>query len=113
MTATLPSASSTNSSGSPADHLWMHFTRMGSYDEQHPVPIIERGEGCYIWDTNGKRYLDALSGLFVVQAGHGREELARPPPRRPASWPSSRSGRMRTPPRSNWRTGSRPPLPAT
>ena len=54
----------------------MHFTRMGSYDEQHPVPVIERGEGCYIWDTNGKRYLDALSGLFVVQAGHGREELA-------------------------------------
>ena len=40
------------------------------------MPIIERGEGCYIWDTNGKRYLDALSGLFVVQAGHGREELA-------------------------------------
>ena len=53
----------------------MHFTRMSSYDD-HPVPIIERGEGCYIWDTNGKRYLDALSGLFVVQAGHGREELA-------------------------------------
>ncbi len=57
------------------DHLWLHFTRMSSYDD-HPVSIIERGEGCYIWDTDGKRYLDALSGLFVVQAGHGREELA-------------------------------------
>jgi adenosylmethionine-8-amino-7-oxononanoate aminotransferase len=58
-----------------ADHLWMHFTRMSTYADK-PVPIIERGEGAYIWDTNGKKYLDALSGLFVVQAGHGREELA-------------------------------------
>ncbi len=57
------------------DHLWMHFTRMSTYD-QAPVPIIERGEGAYIWDSNGKKYLDALSGLFVVQVGHGREELA-------------------------------------
>jgi adenosylmethionine-8-amino-7-oxononanoate aminotransferase len=58
-----------------ADHLWMHFTRMSAYTDK-PVPTIERGEGAYIWDTNGKKYLDALSGLFVVQAGHGREELA-------------------------------------
>ncbi len=58
-----------------ADHLWMHFTRMSSYKD-HPVPTIERGEGAYIFDTHGKKYLDGLSGLFVVQAGHGREELA-------------------------------------
>jgi adenosylmethionine-8-amino-7-oxononanoate aminotransferase len=54
-----------------ADNLWMHFTRRSA-----PVPTIVRGEGAYIWDTNGKRYLDGLSGLFVVQVGHGREELA-------------------------------------
>jgi len=58
----------------PARHLWMHFTRMGNYATKAP-PIIERGEGAYIWDTNGKRYLDALAALFVVQAGHGRVEL--------------------------------------
>jgi adenosylmethionine-8-amino-7-oxononanoate aminotransferase len=56
-------------------HLWMHFTRMSSYDD-HPIPIIARGEGPYVWDSRGKRYLDGLSGLFVVQAGHGRQELA-------------------------------------
>jgi adenosylmethionine-8-amino-7-oxononanoate aminotransferase len=60
---------------SMADNLWMHFTRMSSYADA-PVPTIARGEGPYIWDTNGKRYLDGLSGLFVVQVGHGREELA-------------------------------------
>ncbi|MGH3760603.1 aspartate aminotransferase family protein [Actinophytocola sp.] len=58
-----------------SDHLWMHFTRMSAYASE-PVPTIARGEGPYIYDTNGKRYLDGLSGLFVVQVGHGREELA-------------------------------------
>jgi len=57
-----------------AEHLWMHFTRMSSYATK-PPPIIERGEGAYIWDSNGRKYLDGLSGLFVVQAGHGRVEL--------------------------------------
>ncbi len=57
------------------DHLWMHFTRMSSY-ENAPVPTIVRGEGAYIFDDKGRRYLDGLAGLFVVQAGHGRTELA-------------------------------------
>ena len=56
------------------DHLWMHFTRMGAYGEAE-VPIIVRGDGCYLEDANGKRYLDALAGLFAVQLGysHGDE----------------------------------------
>ena len=60
---------------SAKDHLWMHFTRMSTY-EHTDVPVIVRGEGPYIWDDKGKRYLDGLAGLFVVQAGHGRTELA-------------------------------------
>jgi adenosylmethionine-8-amino-7-oxononanoate aminotransferase len=60
--------------GNAAEHLWMHFTRMSSFAAR-PVPIIERGEGAYIWDTDGRKYLDGLSGLFAVQAGHGRVEL--------------------------------------
>jgi adenosylmethionine-8-amino-7-oxononanoate aminotransferase len=57
------------------DHLWMHFTRLSAYVDA-PVPVIVRGEGAYIFDSSGKRYLDGLAGLFVVQAGHGRQELA-------------------------------------
>ncbi|MSW04746.1 MAG: aspartate aminotransferase family protein [Actinobacteria bacterium] len=56
-------------------HLWMHFTRLAAYSEAE-VPIMVRGEGCYVWDAHGKKYLDGLSGLFVVQVGHGRKELA-------------------------------------
>ncbi|HEX4471091.1 MAG TPA: aspartate aminotransferase family protein, partial [Nocardioides sp.] len=48
------------------EHLWMHFTRHSTY-ETAEVPIIVRGEGPYIYDVHGKRYLDALSGLFVSQ----------------------------------------------
>jgi len=57
------------------EHLWMHFTRMSSYTDAD-VPIIVRGEGSRIYDAMGRSYLDGLAGLFVVQAGHGRKELA-------------------------------------
>ena len=57
------------------DHLWMHFTRHSSFDD-HDVPVIVKGDGAYIWDAEGRRYLDGLSGLFVSQVGHGRSELA-------------------------------------
>ncbi len=56
-------------------HLWMHFTRMGTLQD-HEVPIITHGEGCYVYDSNGKKYLDGLAGLFATQVGHGRKELA-------------------------------------
>jgi adenosylmethionine-8-amino-7-oxononanoate aminotransferase len=56
-------------------HLWMHFTRMGAYDDEHEIPILVRGEGCYVWDEHDRRYLDGLSALFCVNAGHGRAEL--------------------------------------
>src|SRR5436305_11105722 len=56
-------------------HLWMHFTRMGSYAHAE-VPVIVRGEGCYVYDEHGKRYLDGLSALYCVNIGHGRAEIA-------------------------------------
>ena len=56
-------------------HLWMHFTRMSAYDSVD-VPIIVRGEGCYVWDEHGNRYLDGLSALFCVNIGHGRADIA-------------------------------------
>jgi adenosylmethionine-8-amino-7-oxononanoate aminotransferase len=52
------------------DHLWLHFTRMAG----HEPPIIVRGEGCYLEDAHGKRYLDALAGLFAVQVGYSYGE---------------------------------------
>src|SRR5258707_5123878 len=65
---------STTELGTKANrHLWGHFARHGA---GITPPIITRGEGVTIWDSNGKSYMDGLSGLFVVQVGHGRKELA-------------------------------------
>jgi adenosylmethionine-8-amino-7-oxononanoate aminotransferase len=58
------------------DHLWMAFARQSVMEDGPGVPIIVRGEGHHIWDSTGKKYLDGLSGLFVVNAGHGRRRLA-------------------------------------
>ena len=44
-------------------HLWGHFTTMGTADDSSR--IIERGEGCYVWDTEGNRYLDGLSLIHI------------------------------------------------
>jgi adenosylmethionine-8-amino-7-oxononanoate aminotransferase len=57
-------------------HLWMHFSRMGAYDDAHEIPIIVRGEGCHVWDEHGNRYFDGLSALFCVNIGHGRHDVA-------------------------------------
>jgi adenosylmethionine-8-amino-7-oxononanoate aminotransferase len=56
-------------------HLWMHFTRMGEYSDEQEIPIIVRGEGCYVYDEHGNRYLDGLASLFCSNIGHGRADV--------------------------------------
>ena len=57
-------------------NLWLHCSRMGSYDESREIPIMVRGEGVHVYDVNGKRYFDGISGLFTNALGHGRPEFA-------------------------------------
>lgn len=81
-TATARTPAGTPYADAARDHLWGHFTRqsvyeptsLGGHDAQ--IPIIVRGEGHRIWDDRGREYIDGLAGLFTVQVGHGREELA-------------------------------------
>jgi adenosylmethionine-8-amino-7-oxononanoate aminotransferase len=53
------------------DHLWLHFTQMGGYSDPSELQVIVRGDGCHLEDAQGKRYLDALAGLFCVNIGYG------------------------------------------
>jgi adenosylmethionine-8-amino-7-oxononanoate aminotransferase len=55
-------------------HLIMHFTGAAAYAESPPTVMVE-GEGCWLTDSTGKRYMDALAGLFCVNVGysHGEE----------------------------------------
>ena len=73
MTSVSPGLSPEQLQQAARDHLWLHFTRMGGYRDGE-VPIIVRGEGCYLEDAHGKRYLDALAGLFAVQIGYSYGE---------------------------------------
>ena len=54
-------------------HPWTHFD---SFKEEGSL-IIARGEGSYVSDSSGKRYLDGIAGMWCVNAGYGRDELAR------------------------------------
>jgi adenosylmethionine-8-amino-7-oxononanoate aminotransferase len=60
-------------------HLLMHFTRNGAYGPDGAgLLVLERGEGPYVFDTEGRRYFDGLSSLFCSQIGysHGEEMAA-------------------------------------
>ena len=70
MSTSVTSLSPTELQKAAREHLWLHFTRMSTYAGED-IPIIVRGDGCYLEDINGKRYLDALAGLFAVNIGYG------------------------------------------
>ena len=55
-------------------HLWSHFTRIGG--KAAPIPVIVRGEGCYVYDSDDHRILDGLASSFCVNIGHGRSDVA-------------------------------------
>ncbi len=73
MTEIAPALSAEELQKAAREHLWLHFTRMGGY-QTTDIPVIVRGEGCYLEDANGKRYLDALAGLFAVNIGYSYGE---------------------------------------
>jgi len=55
-------------------YIWHPFTQMQDYINMEPL-IIEEGEGCYLIDVDGNRYIDGVSSLWVLVHGHGKREL--------------------------------------
>ena len=58
------------------EHLWLHTAQYNDLIKDNGFLVIERGDGIYLDDIHGRRYIDAMSGLWVVAAGHGRQILA-------------------------------------
>ncbi len=62
-----------------AENVWLHFTQMEEFAAggrlERPTVIV-RGQGSHIWDADGKEYIDGLAGLFCVNVGYGRTEIA-------------------------------------
>jgi len=56
-------------------HVVPHFTKGAAWNANDLV-VMDHGEGCYVWDTDGNKYLDGLAGLFCTNLGHGRSDLA-------------------------------------
>jgi adenosylmethionine-8-amino-7-oxononanoate aminotransferase len=57
------------------DHLWLPFTQMSDFKDKDLL-VIERGEGCYVFDDKGNRYFDLMSGMWLNAVGYGRKEIA-------------------------------------
>jgi adenosylmethionine-8-amino-7-oxononanoate aminotransferase len=57
-----------------AAHVWHGFTQMSTYAENAPI-VVERAEGHELIDVDGRRYLDAISSLWVTTLGHHVPEL--------------------------------------
>ena len=74
--ATTENATTANLQELAKRHLWLHYARMGAYDQGADIPLLVRGEGCHVWDEHGNRYFDGLSALFCVNIGHGRADIA-------------------------------------
>ena len=54
--------------------VWHGFTQMSVYEASTPV-VVDRGEGCYLYDVDGRCYLDAISSLWVLTLGHADPDL--------------------------------------
>jgi adenosylmethionine-8-amino-7-oxononanoate aminotransferase len=61
---------------SAADHLWMHASEWQALTTHNDRRLLVAGQGCTVWDATGRDYLDALSGLWLVNVGHGRHAIA-------------------------------------
>ena len=77
-----------NDSAAPLDNQTRHWQAIDARHHLHPfsnhafmarggMRVITGGEGVYLRDSTGRRYLDGMAGLWCVQVGYGREELAR------------------------------------
>jgi adenosylmethionine-8-amino-7-oxononanoate aminotransferase len=55
-------------------YIWHPFTQMKDYMAIEPL-VIERGDGCFLIDVDGNKYIDGVSSLWVLVHGHGRKEL--------------------------------------
>ena len=55
-------------------YIWHPFTQMKDYMDTNPL-VIEKGDGCYLIDMAGNKYIDGVSSLWVLVHGHGKKEL--------------------------------------
>ncbi len=58
------------------DHVWIHSASWSEVAAERGLQIFDRGDGARLYDVEGREFIDGISGLWVVNAGHGRTEIA-------------------------------------
>jgi adenosylmethionine-8-amino-7-oxononanoate aminotransferase len=58
------------------EHLWMAYSQWNDLAAEGGPVVLVRGEGCWVWDADGRRYLDGVGALEACAVGHGRREIA-------------------------------------
>ena len=76
-------------------HVVPNFTKGAAWNADDLI-VMDHAEGCYVTDSEGKRYLDGLAGLFCTNLGHGRSDLAAEASKQMSAWRSIRTGASRT-----------------
>jgi len=56
-------------------HMWIHSANYVELAEKRGLRVFERGQGCMLYDVQGNEWIDGIAGLWVVNAGHGRQEI--------------------------------------
>jgi adenosylmethionine-8-amino-7-oxononanoate aminotransferase len=57
------------------EHVWIHGSNWVELAEKQGLHVFARGEGCKLYDVHGHEFIDGIAGLWVVNAGHGRQEI--------------------------------------
>jgi adenosylmethionine-8-amino-7-oxononanoate aminotransferase len=70
-----PSTSNAEVDQLARDHVWTHSLPWVDVAENDGMRVFARGEGSKLWDIHGREFIDGISGLWVVNAGHGRAEI--------------------------------------
>src|ERR1044071_4243619 len=79
------------------DRVWIHTARWLDLAERDGLHVIVRGEGSTLYHAHGRAFLDGLSGLYVVNVGHGRKEIGEAMAKQAVSSPMFHRRAIRTP----------------
>ena len=58
------------------DHFWPHSQQVADFDKEDGLHVMAEGKGCWVEDTEGKKFIDVLSGMWLKNIGYGRTEIA-------------------------------------
>ena len=57
------------------NYFWPHSQQVADFEKEDGLHVMADGEGCWVEDTEGRKYIDVLSGMWLKNIGYGRKEI--------------------------------------